>query len=120
MVDRKTRLLLAAKIEDKTASAVQAALIRLLEGMECPSLTTDNGKEFARHTEVSAALRVPVHFVHPYNPWERGTNENTNGLIRAHSAQGDRLPRGSGGRCYTNCGTPEQPSQKVSRLSYPK
>ena len=47
VVDRKTRLLLAAKIEDKTASAVQAALIRLLEGVECRTLTTNNGKEFA-------------------------------------------------------------------------
>ena len=75
VVDRKTRLLLAAKIEDKTASAVQAALIRLLEGVECRSLTTDNGKEFARHKEISAALGVPVYFAHPHSPWERGTNE---------------------------------------------
>ena len=83
VVDRKTRLLLAAKIEDKTAAAVQAALIRLLKGVECRSLTTDNGKEFARHKEVSAALGVSVYFAHPHSPWERGTNENTNGLIRA-------------------------------------
>ena len=58
VVDRKTRLLLAAKIEDKTATTVQAALIRLLKGVECRSLTTDNGKEFARHKEVSAALSL--------------------------------------------------------------
>ncbi len=75
VVDRTSRLLLAAKIEDKTASAVQAALIRLLEGVECRSLTTDNGKEFARHKEVSAALGVPVYFAYPHSPWERGTNE---------------------------------------------
>ena len=75
VVDRTSRLLLASKIEDKTASAVQAALIRLLEGMECRSLTTDNGKEFARHKEVSAALGAPVYFAHPHSPWERGTNE---------------------------------------------
>lgn len=83
VVDRKTRLLLAAKIEDKTAAAVQVALIHLLKGVECRSLTTDNGKEFARHKEVSAALGVSVYFAHPHSPWERGTNENTNGLIRA-------------------------------------
>ena len=88
VVDRKTRLLLAAKIEDKTATTVQAALIRLLEGMECRSLTTDNGKEFARHKEVSAALGVPVYFAHPHSPWERGTNENTNGLIREYLPKG--------------------------------
>ena len=88
MVDRKTRLLLAAKIEDKTASAVQTALIRLLEGMECRTLTTDNGKKFTRHKEVSAALGVPVYFAHPHSPWERGTNENTNGLIREYLPKG--------------------------------
>lgn len=88
VVDRKTRLLLAAKIEDKTAAAVQAALIRLLKGVECRSLTTDNGKEFARHKEVSAALGVPVYFAHPHSPWERGTNENTNGLIREYLPKG--------------------------------
>ena len=88
VVDRKTRLLLAAKIEDKTASAVQTALIRLLEGMECRTLTTDNGKEFAQHKEVSAALGAPVYFAHPHSPWERGTNENTNGLIREYLPKG--------------------------------
>ena len=88
VVDRKTRLLLAAKIEDKTATTVQAALIRLLKGVECRSLTTDNGKEFARHKEVSAALGVPVYFAHPHSPWERGTNENTNGLIREYLPKG--------------------------------
>lgn len=88
VVDRTSRLLLAAKIEDKTASAVQAALIRLLGGMECRSLTTDNGKEFARHKEVSAALGAPVYFAHPHSPWERGTNENTNGLIREYLPKG--------------------------------
>jgi len=42
--------------------------------MECHSLTMDNGKEFARHKEISAALGRPVHFAHPHSPWERGTN----------------------------------------------
>ncbi len=88
VVDRKARLLLAAKIEDRTAAAVQVALIRLLDGLECRSLTTDSGKEFARHREISAALGAPVYFAHPHSPWERGTNENTNGLIREY------LPRG--------------------------
>ena len=88
VVDRKARLLLAAKIEDRTAAAVQVALIRLLDGLECRSLTTDNGKEFARHREISAAQGAPVYFAHPHSPWERGTNENTNGLIREY------LPRG--------------------------
>ena len=88
VVDRKTRLLLAAKIQDKTASAVQTALVRLLKEVKCRSLTTDNGKEFARHKEVSALLGAPVYFAHPHSPWERGTNENTNGLIREYLPKG--------------------------------
>ena len=68
VVDRKARLLLAAKIEDRTAAAVQVALIRLPDGLECRSLTTDNGKEFARHREISATLGAPVYFAHPHSP----------------------------------------------------
>jgi len=47
-------------------------------------LTSDNGKEFARHQEISKALRADFYFAHPYSSWERGLNENTNGLIRQY------------------------------------
>ena len=87
-VDRQARFLIADKIEDKTASCVQQTLIRALKGMRCTTLTTDNGKEFARHKEIAAALGAPVYFAHPHSPWERGTNENTNGLIREYLPKG--------------------------------
>ena len=44
----------------------------------------DNGKEFAAHLEISDALSVPIYFAHPYHSWERGANENMNGLIRQY------------------------------------
>jgi len=48
------------------------------------TLTSDNGKEFARHQEISTALQADFYFAHPYSSWERGLNENTNGLIRQY------------------------------------
>ncbi len=51
--------------------------------------TTDNGKEFARHKDIATALGIDVYFAHPYHSWERGANENMNGLIRQY------LPKGS-------------------------
>ena len=47
-------------------------------------LTLDNGREFARPTEREKKLAMPIYFAHPYHAWERGTNENTNGLLRQY------------------------------------
>ncbi|KXS30737.1 MAG: hypothetical protein AWT59_3142, partial [Candidatus Gallionella acididurans] len=48
------------------------------------TITSDNGKEFAGHEEIAKKLRADFYFAHPYASWERGTNENTNGLIRQY------------------------------------
>lgn len=48
------------------------------------TVTSDNGREFAGHEEIAAALEADFYFAHPYASWERGTNENTNGLIRQY------------------------------------
>ena len=48
------------------------------------TITADNGKEFAYHEKITAALGAPVYFAHPYHSWERGLNENTNGLLRQY------------------------------------
>jgi IS30 family transposase len=48
------------------------------------TLTSDNGKEFAMHQEIAIALEIDFYFANPYNPWERGANENLNGLIRQY------------------------------------
>lgn len=47
-------------------------------------MTADNGKEFAYHEQISQALGAKVYFAHPYSSWERGLNENTNGLLRQY------------------------------------
>ncbi len=85
---RKSRLLLFLKIPKKTSVHVRDGLIRLLSAQPpelVRSITPDRGKEFAKHTEISTALNdVPFFFPPPHSPWMRGTNENTNGLIREY------------------------------------
>lgn len=84
LVERVTRFALIARVDTKEAAEVSAAVIRLLGGVGviCTSITFDNGKEFAFHTHISNVLLTDVYFARPYHSWERGTNENTNGLIR--------------------------------------
>ena len=54
----------------------------MLRSVACLGLTLDNGKEFARHEQIAKVTGMDLYFAHPYHSWERGTNENTNGLIR--------------------------------------
>lgn len=86
LVDRCTRFTLMAKVPFKTAGAVQEAICGCLSSVKAVfrSCTLDNGKEFAQHEKISRKLGGQVYFAHPYSSWERGTNENTNGLIRQY------------------------------------
>ena len=85
-MERRAKLSLIRKVEHKTASAVGQAIIELLEPLseKVHTITADNGKEFANHEEISKGLNADFFFAHPYSSWERGTNENTNGLIRQY------------------------------------
>ncbi len=84
LVERKSKLTLAAKAPDKSADAVQKVVVHLLKNSPIPptSVTFDNGTEFANHLQIAQLINAPVFFAHPYHSWERGLNENTNGLIR--------------------------------------
>jgi len=86
IVERKTGLTLIKKVERKTAKAVSQAMIGLLKPYKnkVRTITSDNGREFAGHEEISKKLEADFYFAHPYASWERGTNENTNGLIRQY------------------------------------
>ena len=93
-VDRASRYLLARKIEACAAEPVAQQLqrtIRRLPAAKRQSLTLDNGREFARPVELERKLDLPVYFAHPYHSWERGTNENTNGLLRQYLPKGTDL-----------------------------
>jgi len=91
LVDRKSRYVLLAKSKDRTARRVRHKVQTLL--FQVPpacrrSVTFDNGKEFAQHELLTKRLEMPVFFAEPYCPWQRGTGENTNGLIRQFVPKG--------------------------------
>ena len=88
LVDRRSRFLLLGKSSEKKAKPVCSTMTSLLRGYPCLSITPDRGKEFALHGEVSESLGVPFFFPLPHHPWDRGTNENTNGLIREYLPKG--------------------------------
>jgi len=92
--DRTSRYLIARKVEACAAEPVAQRLqqtLRKLPAEKRRSLTLDNGREFARPTELEKKLAVPIYFAHPYHAWERGTNENTNGLLRQYLPKGTDL-----------------------------
>jgi IS30 family transposase len=85
LIERKSRFTLLCKVASKHADLVAQAFIERLGWVPVlKSITVDNGKEFALHQLIARALSTDVYFAHPYSSWERGTNENTNGLIRQY------------------------------------
>lgn len=90
VVDRKSKFTIIKKIEHKKASTVKEALIEMILPIKqwTHTITSDNGKEFSAFEEVSKVLNTDYYFCHPYSSWERGLNENTNGLIRQYFPKG--------------------------------
>lgn len=86
IVERATQFTLSARLDDKSAEAVTEATIELLKPFAAAlqTITADNGKEFSYHEKITQELEVQVYFAHPYHSWERGLNENTNGLLRQY------------------------------------
>ena len=85
-VERKTKFSCLRRVPQKEASLVTSALIDMLKPYKdlVHTLTGDNGKEFSEHEKIAKAIQTKFYFAHPYSPWERGLNENTNGLIRQY------------------------------------
>ena len=91
LVERQTRYVMLAKIGGKDTQTVVNALIknaRKLPQELYKSLTWDRGKEMAAHKRFTLATDIQVYFCDPQNPWQRGTNENTNGLLRQYLPKG--------------------------------
>lgn len=86
LVERKSGFCLLAHVHRKTSEAVRDAIVQSLRPFKARvcTLTFDNGMEFARHAEIDHALKSTSYFADPYAAWQRGSNENTNGLVRQY------------------------------------
>ena len=84
LVDRKSRLLIIRKLKDKSKEEVRRALVPLIRDFGIKTITADNGSEFHDYERVERRTGVRFYFAAPYHSWERGTCENTNGLIRQY------------------------------------
>jgi len=93
LVERKTGYTLLTWLPDRKALRIAETITTLLSDFKerVHTLTVDNGKEFAEHKMISANLKTKIYFAHPYHSWERGTIENTNGLIRQYFPRKIRL-----------------------------
>ena len=96
LVERTTRMAFLVRLKNKDAMSVRTAFARkfkhLPEGLK-RSLTYDNGQEMAEHKLFTKSTRIQVYFAHPHSPWERGTNENTNDLIRQFFPKGTNFDK---------------------------
>ena len=93
LVDRKDGFLVGGKCRRKTAACVRERMPGALKGQPLRSVTLDRGKEFAAHAQVAKEIGVEFYFALPHHPWQRGTNENTNGLLREYFPKGESLGR---------------------------
>jgi IS30 family transposase len=92
-VERKSGYVLIGKLNDRTTRSLNKRCIKLLhrERAKFKTITADNGTEFHRYPEIESATNTKFYFARPYHSWERGTNENTNGLIRQYIPKGTSM-----------------------------
>ena len=101
MVDRKTGYLIIKKLRQRTTAEVNAQLLKMLgeEGQKIKTITADNGTEFHQFKQVEDQTGVEFYFARPYHSWERGSNENANGLIRQYLPKGKPMTHLTQGEC---------------------
>jgi len=93
IVERVSKFTILKKLGHKNSELTKTAMIEALTEYKnhVHTITSDNGCEFAKHEEISLALNADFFFAHPYSSWERGLNENTNGLVRQYIKKGSQL-----------------------------
>ena len=110
LTERKSRFTLVSKVKRRTARLVRQQVCKLLLPVKdkVHTLTSDHGKEFADHLQIAETLKLKFYFAHPYAAWERGTNENTNGLLRQY------FPK----KCDFQSVSDKQIERAVARLNF--
>ena len=91
LTDRYSRFLKIQKVAVKKSKLVIEAMVKMLEPLTKHTVTPDRGKKFTYHQKLSDQLKIEVYFPDPYAPWQRGTNENTNGLLKEYFPKGSDL-----------------------------
>lgn len=101
LVERATGYVLIGKLPNRTTKALNARTIAMMQTASAPfqTITSDNGTEFHGYPQIEAATGTTVYFARPHHPWERGTNENTNGLIRQYLPKGQSMAKLSQQQC---------------------
>lgn len=99
MVDRKTGYLVIWKLRSRTTAEVNAALLSIIGKHRIKSITADNGTEFHQFKHIEEKTGVLFYFAKPYHSWERGSNENANGLIRQYLPKGQSMTKVTQGNC---------------------
>lgn len=99
LVERSTRFVMLLHLpKDRTAATVRTAMTEAITGLPAAlrrSVTWDQGAEMAQHAQFTVDTGIPVYFCDPHSPWQRGSNENTNGLLRQYFPKGTSLRRHS-------------------------
>jgi IS30 family transposase len=97
LVERTTRLVLLLHLKgDRAAVNVEAAMRKAVSTLPeelCKSITWDQGAEMSTHAKFTVATGIPIYFCDPHSPWQRGSNENTNGLLRQYLPKSTDLSR---------------------------
>lgn len=90
ITERVLRLTYLYKVKTKDADSVEQAIVETLSAINLPTftITADNGLEFGNHETIAQSLGADFYFAHPYSSWERGANENSNGLVRQYYPKG--------------------------------
>lgn len=91
LLERKSRYAIVTKLKRKTAELTRAAITDRLKDQICLTLTVDNGTENKEHKEIAHDLAAQVYFCHAFHSWEKGSNENFNGLIRRYLPRGESI-----------------------------
>jgi IS30 family transposase len=101
LVERKTGYTLIGQLNDRTTKSTNTRTIKLMNKMprQFKTITSDNGTEFHQYKKVEEATNCPYYFANPHHSWERGTNENTNGLIRQYLVKGTSMKGLTQQRC---------------------
>ena len=122
VVERKTGLLRMGPIHRATKEQTLDRTVKLLweERQRVKTITADNGTEFHNYRELENILGTQVYFATPHHAWERGTNENTNGLIRQYLPKGTNLSHLTQQQCDRIAEQSKQSPQTKTRLQNPQ